>query len=435
MNRNRTGDTSKGAKARSSGRPPRRRKRLFFTSAAAVLLGAVIAVAFAYTYNPRDPQNPISQFIRGFSPNNQPFNILLIGNNARNPAGPLDIGTGGGGQADIMMIAHIDPKTRKIALISIPRDLLFAQPQYNDPIPKIKTLFFIGAQMQPNQAAQLTVQSVEKFTGMPIRDWIVTDFKGFVDAINAVGGVRVYVPGKMYDPLHSHANLNKGWQTLNGQQALSFVRIRQNTASSAGTNDFMRNNYQAQVLQALQKKLLNRSNDFSHIGALIATWMNDVVTNMSPSELVKVARAARGATVTHVNLADVGDSMELAGAPLQGFNQEGYITGAYYDVIDPQRDFARLKPFGSTGVWTGLPFSPAGQIHVDVYGGPNTVHLLKAAGYQVTVLGGSQGYGQVQVDYPAGHLGWGAQVSRTLATGNSMVQPGSDPNAVVVYGN
>lgn len=401
----------------------------------AIVSGVIIAGAFAFTYNPYSTGNPFSQLIRGLRPNNSPFNVLLIGNNARNPAGPLDIGTGGGGQADIIMVAHIDPKTKKIELISIPRDMLFAQPSYSDPIPKIKTLFFIGAQMNPNQAAQLTVQGVEKFTGMHIKDWIVTDFKGFVDAINAVNGVYVYVPGKMRDPLHSHANLNKGWQTLNGEQALSFVRIRQNTASNAGTNDFMRNNYQAEVLQALQKKLLNRSNDFKHIGALISTWMNDVVTNMSPSELLKVAQAGRGAKITHINLANVGDSMELASAPLQGFNQENYITGAYYDIINTQRDYARLKPFGSTGVWTGLPLPPASQIHVDVYGGPHTVHLLEAAGYQVTVLGGSQGYSQVQISYPAGDLSWGVEVGRTLATGNSIVQPGSNPNAVVVYGN
>ena len=229
--------------------------------------------------------------------------------------------------------------------------------------------------------------------------------------------------------------MEERWQTLNGAQALSFVRIRQNTASNAGTNDFMRNDYQAAVLQALQKKLLNRSNDFAHIGALIGTWMNDVATNMSPSELLKVARAARGAKVVHINLASVADSMQLASAPLQGFNQENYITGAYYDIIDTSRDYARLKPLGSTGVWTGLPSPPARQIRVDVYGGPRTVHLLQAAGYQVTVLGGSQGYGQVQIDYPAGELSWGTEVGRTLATGNSIVQPGSTSSAVVVYGN
>ena len=72
---------------------------------------------------------------------------------------------------------------------------------------------------------------------------------------------------------------------------------------------------------------------------------------------------------------------------------------------------------------------------MDVYGGPHTVQLLEAAGYQVTVLGGSQGNSQVQIDYPASDLSWGAEVGRTLATGNSIVQPGSNPNAVVVYGN
>lgn len=90
---------------------------------------------------PRDQgSNPLTQLVHTFEPIGV-TNILLIGNNARNPSNPLAIGQGGG-QADIMMIAHIDPQKHQVVLISIPRDLLFAMPQYSVPIPKIKSLFF-----------------------------------------------------------------------------------------------------------------------------------------------------------------------------------------------------------------------------------------------------------------------------------------------------
>ncbi len=414
-------------------RQQRNRRRIIVGGSVAAAVCVVFAGAFAYTRSPNGGSGTtfiqkITQTFTGFQ---QPFNILLIGNNARNPQGPLDIGSGGGGQADIMMLAHVDPKAKTVELISIPRDMLFAMPQYNVSIPKIKSLFFIGAQMNPNQAAQLTVQGVEKFTGMKINYWVATDFQGFADAINAVGGVRVDVPGRIYDPLHSGANLYPGWQTLNGSQALAYIRTRQNQASSADANDFERDNSQAQVLSALQQKLLSGSTDTSHIRALVQTWTKDVATNMSLSDLVNAARAARGAKVSHMNLANVGDSMDIMSTPYPGINQQNYLTGAYYDVVDPYEVAKKLKPFGSTGSWTGVPLPRPTSITVDLYGSQAYAQKLEQAGYHVNVLGSSGTY-PVQIDYPPGDLGWGLQVGRTLATGNGVVQQGSSSGAVVV---
>ncbi len=432
MSQNPPGNKSKSGMPKKVNRKKRARRRLILAAIGAVTLGVLVAAAFAFTNEPYTPGgNPFGGLSSLFQGINKPVNILLIGNNARNPAGPLDLGTGGG-QADIMMIAHIDPQTHHVELISVPRDMLFAMPQYNDPIPKIKSFFFIGAQMQPNQAAQLTVQAVEKFTGMPIRWWITTDFQGFIDAVNAVGGVRVNVPGRIYDPLHSGANLYPGWQTLNGANALAYIRVRQNTASSVATNDFQRSDAQAQVLMALKQKLLNKANDLAHIGPLIGTWLKDVATNMSYADLLHVAEVAHGCTVAHIDLGNVGDSMQLASAPAPGFNQQNFITGAYYDIIDPAHISQVLKPYGSKGAWTGITLPPPSQIPVDVYGSSAYVQKLQAAGYQVTAEGGGSTY-PVQIDYPPGDMAWGLQVGRTLATGNSIVQPGSNTNAVVVY--
>ncbi|MCY0903036.1 MAG: hypothetical protein OWU32_12810, partial [Firmicutes bacterium] len=129
----------------------RRRRRIAIAStiAAVVVIGLGAGAALGgqafTTFIPA-----IAPFIIG-TQLTQPENILLIGNNARNPVTPISLGTGGG-QADIMMIAHIDPIKHQVVLISLPRDCLFAMPQYSDPIPKLKSFFFIGAQMNPNQA-------------------------------------------------------------------------------------------------------------------------------------------------------------------------------------------------------------------------------------------------------------------------------------------
>lgn len=405
----------------------RARRRVILAAVGAVLLGCVGGIAWGLS-RPGGIDRMVTTFTGTLA---APENILLIGNNARNPKTPLDIGTGGG-QADIMIVAHIDPKTHQVALISIPRDALVAMPQYNNPIPKLKTFFFIGAQQQPNQAAQLTVQAVEQFTGMHIDHYVVTDFQGFADAIDAIGGVRLDVPGRIYDPAHSGADFYPGMQTMDGQQALAYIRVRQNTASSYQVNDLQRDNAQAQLLLALKDKLLKTGNDVIHLPALINTWYKDVVTDMSTNDLIQFAEAVRGAKMTHINLFNVGDSMQIASAPAPGLNQENYITGAYYDVIDPAQVTKILTPYGSTGASTGITMPDPSQIQVDVYGSQAVVTQLQNAGFKVT-LEGSGGTYPDQIDYPSGQMAAGLMVGRALATGNSIVQPGSNSSAVVVY--
>ncbi len=420
----------------------RRRRTAWITvGVVAVLLGAAVAATTANLHGKNGSQSSglsglIHSAVGTIVGQSGVENILLIGNNARNATSPISLGDGGG-QADIMMVAHIDPTKHQIVLITIPRNVLFAQPQFNDPIPKLKTLFFIGAQMQPNQAAQLTVQGVSQLTGLKIKHYIVTDFQGFVDAINAVGGIRIDVPGRLYDPYYSGANLYPGWQTLNGQQALAFIRIRQNQASSTiRVNDFQRMNAEVQMIDALKQKLLSAGSDLTHLPALIGTWQKDVVTNLSTTQLVQIANEASGAKIIHLTIGNIGDSMQLASTSLPGVNQENYITGAYYDIISTKDVYKMLKPYGSKGSSTGLPTLPnPSSVTVQLYGSQTYADRLKAAGFNVQIMGPGNGTYPVQIDYPSGEPAWGWQVGRYLATGNSIVSPGSpNPNAVVVYG-
>jgi len=407
-----------------------RRRRLIAVSAvAAVLVGVGIGYAFVGKQI-RDLSGAVTVILTG-DKLTQPENILLIGNNARNPSGPLELGTGGG-QADIMMVVHIDPIKHQVTLISLPRDSLFAMPQYINPIPKLKSFFFLGAQLQPNQAAQLTVQAAQQFTGMHIDHWIVTDFNGFSDAINAIGGIRIDVPGRIYDPAHSGANFYPGWQNMNGAQALAYIRVRQNIASNVAVNDYERNDAQAQMLLALKDKLLNSGNDLSHLSGLLSTWQKDVATDMNSKDLLLAGKAVHGAKITHINLGSVGDSMDVVSAPAPGLNQENYITGAYYDIIDSDKVTKTLTPYGSTGGSTGITLPPASQVTVQFYGSQATYQVLKSAGYQVTYMGSSGTY-PAQIMYPPQDLTWGLKVGRTLATGNSLVEPGANSSAVVVY--
>lgn len=366
---------------------------------------------------------------------NKPMNILLIANNARNATSPLSLGTAAG-QADIILVAHVDPAAHTVTLISVPRDTLIAMPQYNISIPKIKSAFNIGLNESPDMGPELEMKAVSQLTGLQINNWIVTDFQGFIDAVNAVGGVQVNVPARLYDPAHSGVNLQPGLQTLNGEQALAYVRVRQNAAgNSYRTNDFQRQQAEIQVLEILKHKLIDSATNPVKLYQLAKLWHKDVATNLSTEQLVGLGMAASGAAVDKIILGSDKDSMDLAGTPLPGVNKQGYITGAYYDVLDPAKIYQTLQPLGSTGSSTGLPSIPQpDEVTVSVYGSQVIYNTLKHAGYIASFAGGTS-RGRVNIYYPPGKITLAWAVARTLGTGNAWVAPNSNlSSTVVVYG-
>ncbi len=365
---------------------------------------------------------------------NVPYNILLVGNNARQAGGPLSLGTSGG-QADILIVVHIDPKTHDVTLISVPRDLLIALPGWRDPIPKVKESFFLGLQQSPQRGPQLAMQVVSHFTGMPIHAYIATDFQGFVDAVNAVGCVNVYIPARLYDPLHSAADFQKGWHCLSGTWALAYIRIRQNAAgNSFRTNDFQRMGAEQQVLLALKDKLLkNPVQAALHLPSLISAWSKDVATNLTHSQLLALGMSLAHAHLQKVTLGSIADSMQLAAMPLPGINAENSIEGAYYDVLDVANVTKALKPYGSKGAWTGLPPFPAPKdVPITLYGSQSWMAELQKAGFTVTYGGASAGTSQLTVVFPNGNPTSGFAVARTLGTSNELVKPGA-VSQVTVY--
>ncbi len=362
-----------------------------------------------------------------------PYNILLIGNNARQPQGPLSLGKAGG-LADILMVVHIDPKTDKVTLISIPRDLLIAMPGWRVPEPKVKESFFLGLTQSPQRGPQVAMQVVSRFTGLPIHAYVATDFNGFVDAVDAVGCVNIYIPARLYDPLHSKADFTQGWHCLSGPWVLAYIRIRQNAAgNSFRTNDFQRMGAEQQVLLALKDKLLkNPVQAALHLPSLISAWSRDVATNLTHSQLLSLGMTLAHAHLHEVTLGSDADSMALASMPLPGFNAQNAILGAYYDVVDAANVTAALRPYGSKGAWTGLPpFPKPKDTPITLYGSRLTMALLQKAGFPVTYGGASAGTQRLTVVFPNGSPTSGFAVGRALAAGNELVTPGNVAHVTV----
>src|SRR2546423_8697037 len=391
-----------------------------FTAAFAILFLAFIAFT-------RQPVGDyfVRRMTTRLTVGDAPLNLLVIANNARGvPANqPLGLGTAAG-QADVILVLPVDPMQRGIWAITIPRDALVAQPHWHNPIPKIKTLFFMGNQETPQTGPQETAQAVARLTGLPINGYLVANFAGFRDAVDFLGGIDVNVRQRLYDPQNSHADFRPGLQHMNGTQALAFVRIRQNIAGNAyRINDFQRMNAEIQVLSLIRAKLLDPKNAAFLLPSFVAHMKPDIATNLSQEQLLRLGLAMVGVPITEVPLDTIDDSMQLASARIPGVNADGIITGASYDVLDPLDVCRRLQRFGARNCTTGVSPQNLHGIAVQVHGTQRLAARLRKLGFRhVTVVGGPTG--EARIVYGGGNA-WGAwTAARALGGGAVTVEPG-----------
>jgi LCP family protein required for cell wall assembly len=169
-----------------------------------------------------------------------PENILLIGNETRQgltPEQQRQFGsslTYSGTLADIMMVLHLDPANHTAAILSIPRDLFSAMPA-NSPVgsyQKMDAALNDGAEGANNLAA-----AIEDDLGIPINHFIELNFNGFINSVDALGGINVYFPDPVFDA-ESLLNIGSaGCHHLDGFEALALVRARHLQYEPKGTDE------------------------------------------------------------------------------------------------------------------------------------------------------------------------------------------------------
>ena len=157
----------------------------------------------------------------GARPGNQPGQtFLLVGSDSRqglSKAEQKKLGTGstGGQRTDTIMIVY-SPPGGEPALISLPRDSYLPIPDNGSN--KINAAYGIGG-------PQLLVATVEQNTGLRVDGYLEIGFGGFVNIIDALGGIEMCLPKAIKDR-DAHIDLPKGCQTLSGVDALGYVRMR-----------------------------------------------------------------------------------------------------------------------------------------------------------------------------------------------------------------
>ena len=201
-----------------------------------------------------DPQLPIS---------NAPAIALVIGSDFR--AGDV----AGGSRSDTLMLVRIDPRTKYISLLSLPRDLHVTIPGYG--VDKINAAYSDGGY-------KLALKTVEDATGVKPNYLVTVDFKGFRDLVDKFHGVYVPVDQRYYhvnvagQDQYSQVDIPPGYQLLNGTNALAFARYRHTDS------DFYRNARQQVFLHAFSQRA---SSQLHGIGISQLTTLRDVAETVA----------------------------------------------------------------------------------------------------------------------------------------------------------
>ena len=229
------------------------------------------------------------------------------------------------GRSDTMMIATLDPKTDRAALLSIPRDTRVKIK--NRGYDKINAAFAYGGE-------KLAENTVESFLGIDIDHYVIVNTNAFVRLIDAIGGIDINVSKRMYyeDPWDDNGglviDLYPGEQHMDGATAVTYVRYRDDEG------DIGRVKRQQEFIAACVDKITSPS-IITKIPAIIREVMDAVQTDLSFRQILELAGAMKDAQKN-------GLDMEMVpGRPL-------YIDGVSYWIPDVEQ--LRLSVADTLGI-------------------------------------------------------------------------------------
>ncbi len=264
----------------------RRRRVLIIVLIVVVALIAACAVAaFAYInyvndklQPPEDPDLPAS--LEPVEPG-EPFYMLLLGTDGSADRDATEEFADSAYRSDSIMLLRVDPQEKKVATVSLHRDILVNLVDYGQQ--KLNAAYAIGG-------ASYAIKVVSELAGVPISHYAQIDFDGFKEVVDALGGIEVDVPVEIDDD-EAGGYLAPGLQTLNGDQALILCRSR-HTYDEIGDGDLYRAANQRMVIAAIAKKILD--SDPATIIATIPILADYVSTDMSVQDIIDLAISMRG---------------------------------------------------------------------------------------------------------------------------------------------
>ncbi|WP_404331880.1 LCP family protein [Mesobacillus maritimus] len=193
-------------------------------------------------------------------------NVLLLGSDSRGEEHA---------RTDTIMIAHYDPQSRQIKLISLMRDMLVSVPNYGQQ--KLNAAFTFGG-------PELLRETIKENFGVNLHYYAMIDFEGFEKAVDLLvpNGIEVDIPYEMSDGIEM--TLEKGKQQLQGKELLGYVRFRQDRLS-----DFGRVQRQQEVISKLKEEAVGLQS-VAKLPELLNLLHTYIDTNIHTSTLLSIGK-------------------------------------------------------------------------------------------------------------------------------------------------
>jgi len=203
-----------------------------------IIIGGVylLSVYMSFTSTLKEIHSPIEREVSDMRVDEvelekkQPFSVLMLG---------VDEREGDAGRSDTIIVMTVNPNDKSSKMVSIPRDT-YTEIVGKGSKDKINHAYAFGG-------IEMSMETVENLLDIPIDYVVQVNMEGFEDIVDAVGGVNV---NNTLDFSVGQHNYPKGNITLDGEEALSYVRMRYEDPNG----DFGRQDRQKQVIQAVMRE-------------------------------------------------------------------------------------------------------------------------------------------------------------------------------------
>lgn len=272
-------------------------------------------------------------------------------------------------RSDTIILVHADPDEDFLSVLSLPRDLRVEVPGHGTQ--KLNAAYTYGGW-------ELAAETVEKLTNVDITEFVEVDFQAFRDIVDALGGVYIDVDRRYYNdnPEYELIKLAPGYQLLDGEKALDYVRFRHDL-----NYDFGRMRRQQRFLTALREQAMGW-NLVLDLPGIVDALFSHLATSLSANDMLKLAYWAVRLDGSHIRqVSVVGDIQTIDGVsyviPPEGAVEEAVVkmmTPPHLDTSAERTTSTRVssEQTGTSTVETSLNDFDTSQFVTDPEAVPNS---------------------------------------------------------------
>jgi len=267
-------------------------------------------------------------------------NILIVGIDTRTKLKTFN--------TDVIIVASYNHKTKDVVMISIPRDFCTKVNPSKTSYGKINSAYSIYEAKEKGSGLEGLKGIVEEITGMEIQYYTMINFNGFVELVDAVGGLYINVENSFTDYKYpaetgygtQTISFKAGPQLMDGDTALKYARSRQSQQNGEGS-DYARAKRQHKVIDAFIKKLLSTE------------------TLLNPSKLMSLLSSVQdNIKISEFTIDDIQAGVNI----LKSLSGENSTSSTYSFVLDPTLgNYSLIGPQTSCGEYNIGPKEGLGR--------------------------------------------------------------------------